>query len=81
MFDVTCKWIDVCDEFDENVKNKIIANLTVIAVYVIDDDVIDVTKNVIKIDVNVWFNITAENDIVKCFFRKRWIWCFVIFDN
>ena len=70
LLDITCNWIDVCDEFDENVKNKIIDVLIVIAVHVIFVDVIDQAKNVIEVNVNVWFNITAENDIVKFFFEN-----------
>ena len=68
-FDLTCDKIDICDEFDENVKNKIIADLIVIVVYVICDDVKNVINDVTKNDkINVWINITIKSDIVKKYF-------------
>ena len=64
-----CKKIDVCDEFDENVKNKIIdlnkrenfdvIDLIAIIVHVILNDVIDEIENVIEIDAK-W----NENDLI-----------------
>ena len=86
LHDVTCNWIDICDEFDENVKNNIIniIDLIVIVVHVICDDVTNVMKNVIEIDlaknaINVWFIIIVENDIVNDFFDDDeidvlWFW-------
>ena len=72
--------IDVDDEFDEDVKDKTIADLIIIAAHVICDDVIDESNDVINVvtdiceedvtnEINAWFNITVENDIIKCFFE------------
>ena len=53
MYDFRCNKIDVRDEFDENVKNKIIINLIVIVVYVNFDNVTNVIDDVIEIDLKI----------------------------
>ena len=52
---------------------------------VIDDDVKNVIDDVVKTDVSAWFNITANNDIVKDAFEDDeldvlWFWVIDVTD-
>ena len=96
MLDVACNWIDVCDELDEDVKDRamnldrrenfdVMIDLAVIVAHVIDDDVKNVIDDVVEADVNAWFNITANSYIVKNSFENDefdvlWFWIIDVTD-
>ena len=60
LFDVTNNWIDICDEFDENV---ITVDLIVIVIHVNPDNVKNVIENVIEIVIKIDLKNDAKFDV------------------
>ena len=76
LFDKTCNWIDVYDEFDENVKNKINVDLIVIVVvHVFWNNVKNVINDVIEIDLEIdtKFDVSSFNVIDNVIEIVIWI--------